>query len=147
MSTATKNQDGPIQPYLVFGGRCEEAIEFYRKALGAEVEMMLRFKESPDPCPGLAPGTDNKIMHSSFRVGGSTIMASDGMCTAQTKFDGFSLSYSVPNEAVADRVFAALSEGGQVQMPLGKTFFSPRFGVVSDRFGVSWMVIVPAPMG
>src|SRR4030095_16072632 len=99
----TKNTaTGNIQPYLFFDGRCEEAIEFYRKALGAEVDMLFRFKESPDPCPGLAPGNDNKIMHSSFRVGGSTIMASDGMCTAQTKFDGFSLSYSVPNEATAD---------------------------------------------
>lgn len=136
-----------VQPYLFFDGRCEEAVEFYRKAIGAEVEMMMRFKDSPDsPPPGmLAPGYENKIMHTSFRVGQSTIMASDGCGTERIKFQGFSLSLSVPTEADADRVFAALSEGGKVEMPLTKTFWSPRFGMLTDRFGIGWMVNVVPP--
>ena len=135
----------PVQPYLFFEGRTEEAIEFYRKAIGAEVEMMMRFKDSPDPPPPgmVPPGSENKVMHSSFRVGGSGVMASDGGCSGHTGFKGFSLSLPARDEAEADRLFAALSEGGQVQMPMGKTFFSPRFGMVADKFGVSWMVIVP----
>ena len=134
-----------VQPYLFFEGRCEEAIEFYRRALGAEVEMLMRYKESPEPPPPgkVPPGSENKIMHSSFRIGETTVMASDGLCTGQPSFQGFALSISVPNEADAERRFAALADGGKVQMPLAKTFFSPRFGMVSDRFGVSWMVIVP----
>jgi PhnB protein len=135
-----------IQPYLFFNGRCEEAVEFYRKALGAEVEMLMRYKECPDsPPPGtLPPGSENKVMHAALRIGGAVVMASDGNCTGQTEFKGFSLSITVPDAATADRFFTALAEGGQVQMPLGKTFFSPRFGMVADRFGVGWMVIVPA---
>ena len=135
----TNNQ--MIQPYLFFEGRCEEAIEFYRKALGAEVEMIMRFKDSPDPnmC---APADGNKVMHASFRIAGSTIMASDGRCQGAQNFQGFSLSFTVPTEAEADRVFGALADGGEVQMPLAKTFFSPRFGMVADRFGVSWMIYV-----
>jgi PhnB protein len=134
-----------VQPYLIFGGQCEEAIEFYRQAIGAEVEMVMLHKDSPEaPPPGmLEPGFENKVMHASFRVGGSTIMASDG-CDKGTGFSGFSLSLSVPTEAEADRAFAALSDGGQVTMPLGKTFFSPRFGMLVDRFGVAWIVIVMA---
>jgi PhnB protein len=130
-----------IQPYLFFDGRCEEAIEFYRKALGAEVDMLMHFKDSPDPdhCP---PNSANKVMHATFHIGDTTLNASDGRCTGQPKFAGFSLSLNAPNEAEADRLFAALADGGQVQMPLTKTFFSPRFGMVADRFGVSWMVIV-----
>jgi PhnB protein len=135
-----------VQPYLFYDGRCEEAIEFYRKALGAEVEMLMRFKDSPEPHPPgmVPPGAESKVMHASFRIGDTVVMASDGHCAGQTKFHGFSLSIAVANEAEADRVFNALSEGGQVQMPLSKTFFSPRFGMVADRFGVGWMVIVPA---
>jgi PhnB protein len=133
----------PIEPYLFFNGRCEEAVEFYKKALGAEVLMLMRFKESPEPLqPGMPPGSENKIMHVSLRIGDATVMASDGGCTGQTTFQGFSLSLTVANEADADRKFAALAEGGQVQMPLGKTFWSPRFGMVADRFGVTWMVNV-----
>lgn len=133
-----------VQPYLFFEGRCEEAIELYRSALGAEVEMLMRFKESPEPpnpdmCP---PGSDDKVMHASFRIGETTVMASDGMCSGKPSFQGVSLSISVPDEATADRMFGALAEGGQVQMPLAKTFFAPRFGMVADRFGVSWMIIV-----
>jgi len=142
----TKNTPaGPIQPYLFFDGRCEEAIEFYRKTLGAEVDTIVRFKDSPEPCPGGVVPPENKVMHASFRIGGSTVLASDGQCEGKTRFEGFSLSYTAPNEAVADRVFAALGQGGQVQMPLSKTFFSPRFGMLADRFGVSWMVYVAPP--
>src|SRR5262249_17735005 len=141
--SATKN-NRLIQPYLFFNGRCEEAVEFYRKALGAEIQMMMRYKESPEPPePGMVPpGFENKIMHTSFRVGETTVMASDGCSAEQQKFQGFSLSVSVPNESDADRVFAALADGGQVQMPLMKTFWSPRFGMVADRFGIGWMVSV-----
>jgi PhnB protein len=134
-----------IQPYLFFDGRCEEAIEFYKKTLGAEVLMLLRYRESPEPpgCP-LPPGAEDKVMHSSLRIGETTVMASDGLCSGQPVFQGFSLSIPVKDEAEADRVFAALADGGQVQMPLAKTFFSPRFGMLTDRFGVSWMIVVMA---
>lgn len=143
--TATKD-NSLVQAYLFFNGRCEEAIEFYRKALGAEVDMLLRFKDSPEPHqPGMVPpGSENKVMHASFRVGDTQIRASDGRCTGKANFDGFALSLSVSTEAEADRRFTALADGGKVQMPLTKTFFSPRFGMVADRFGVMWMVIVPA---
>lgn len=145
MSTIKDNRI--IQPYLFFNGSCEQAVEFYRKALGAEVEMMMRFKESPEPPqPGMVPpGFENKIMHTSFRVGQTTVMASDGCSAEKPNFQGFSLSLSVPSVTEANRVFAALADGGQVRMPLTKTFWSPRFGMVADRFGVGWMVsVVPA---
>jgi PhnB protein len=134
-----------IQPYLFFNGTCEQALEFYRKALGAEVEFTMRYKESPEsPPPGMVPpGWEDKIMHTSFRIGETTMMASDGCSTSKASFDGFSLSLSVDSEAEADRAFAALAEGGQVRMPLTKTFWSPRFGMLTDRFGVGWMVSVP----
>ena len=135
-----------IQSYLFFDGRTEEAIEFYKKALGAKVEMVMRYKEAPEaPPPGMVPpGSENKVMHSSFRIGETVVMASDGKCAGKPAFNGFSLSITVANEGEADRVFAALGDGGQVQMPLAKTFFSPKFGMVADKFGVSWMVIVQA---
>jgi len=134
-----------VQPYLSFDGRCEEAIEFYRKAIGAEVEMLMRYKDCPDPQPGMiTPDTENKVLHSCLRFGETRVMASDGHCTGKANFQGFTLSLTVPNEAEADRKFAALAEGGQVRMPLNKTFFSPRFGMVADRFGVSWMVLTRA---
>ena len=133
-----------VQPYLFLDGRCEEAIEFYRKVLGAEVEMLMRYKDCPEPAqPGMVPpGSENKVMHSCLRIGDSRMMASDGHCLGKPNFQGFSLSLTVANAAEADRVFAALGNGGQVQLPLTKTFFSPRFGMVADRFGVAWMVIV-----
>lgn len=133
-----------VQPYLNFDGRCAEAIEFYKNSLGAEVTCMMRFKDSPEPCdPGMVPpGNEDKVMHASLNIGETTVLASDCGCTGQPKFEGFSLSLSVPSEAEAERLFAALAEGGQVQMPLAKTFFSPRFGMVADQFGVSWMVLV-----
>jgi PhnB protein len=140
------NDNRIIQPYLFFNGRCEEAVSFYRKALGAEVLMTMRFKESPEPHPPgmVPPGFENKIMHTSFRIGQTTVMASDGCSADKASFEGFSLSLSVPNEKEADRVFAALADGGQVRMPLTKTFWSPRFGMVADRFGIAWMVSVMA---
>ncbi|HEY9380754.1 MAG TPA: VOC family protein [Burkholderiales bacterium] len=133
-----------IQPYLFFEGRAEEAIEFYRNALGAKVEMLMHFKDSPEPPPPgeCAPGSDDKVMHASLRIGDTTVMMSDGRCSGQPSFQGFSLSISASNEAEAERWFAALSDGGQVQMPLGQTFFARRFGMVADRFGVSWMIIL-----
>jgi len=132
-----------VEPYLFFDGRCEEAIEFYRRALGAQVDLLMRFKYSPEPPqPGcVPPGCENKVMHANLRIGENMLMASDGRCTGKPNFEGFALSLRVPTEAEADRLFAALADGGQVQMPLAKTFFSPRFGMVADRFGVSWMVI------
>ena len=133
-----------VQPYLFFDGRCEEAIEFYKSALGAKVDMLMRFKDSPDPVPpGMCPpGSEDKVMHSALRIGDTVVMASDGMAGGKPEFKGFALSVNAKDAAEADRMFAALGKGGQVQMPLGKTFFSPRFGMVADRFGVSWMVIV-----
>jgi len=135
-----------VQPYLFFDGRCEEAIEFYRRALDAEEVRLMRFKESPEPAqPGMVPpGSENKVMHASFRIGDTTVMASDGRCQGKPSFQGFSLSLITANEAEAQRLFSALSHGGQVQMPLTQTFFSPAFGMVADRFGVSWMVLVRA---
>ena len=134
-----------IRPYLSFEGRCEEAIEFYRGALGAEVVMLLRYSESPDACEGgmIAPGTENKVMHSTLRVGDATFMMADGHCSGQPKFEGISLSLTLTSETDAERFFERLSEGGQVELPLSKTFFSPKFGMVADRFGVRWMIYVP----
>lgn len=134
-----------IQPYLFFGGRCQEALDFYRAALGAQVDFVMLHKDSPQPPPPgmLAPGFENKVMHATFRVGASILMASDG-CEAGGAFGGFSLALNVATEAEADRAFAALAESGQVTMPMTKTFWSPRFGMVTDRFGIGWMVSVAA---
>jgi len=133
-----------LQPYLFFDGRCEEALNFYQRALGAEVEMMMRIKDSPEPPqPGVhPPGSENKILHASFRVGDTVLMASDGRCEGKPVFKGFSLSLQVPTETEASRLFKALADGGQVQMPLTRTFFSPGFGMVADRFGVTWMLMI-----
>jgi len=134
-----------IEPYLFFEGRCAEAVEFYREALGAEVTMLMRYKDSPEPPPPgkLPPGSEDKVMHASLRIGDTTVMASDGFAQGRPSFQGFSLSITVPDETRADKIFAALADRGQVQMPLGKTFWSPRFGMVTDRFGVGWMIGVP----
>lgn len=131
-----------VQPYLFFDGRCDEAIEFYKNKLGAEVKALMRWKEAPEPdaCPA---GSADKVMHCELRIGETTVMASDGSeFKGQPKFDGFSLALAAANDAEADRLFGALSDGGQVRMPLAKTFFSSKFGVVADRFGVGWMVVV-----
>jgi PhnB protein len=135
------NSKMSVQPYLFFGGRCEEALEFYRSALGAEVEMLSRFKDAPET--GMAqPGMEDKVMHASLRIGETILMASDGRCDGEPRFDGFSLSIIVSNEEQAESVFNALAEGGEVTMPLEKTFWAPKFGMVEDRFGVGWMVSV-----
>lgn len=132
-----------VQPYLFFNGRCEEALEFYRATLGAEVEFLMRYSESPEPPPpGMVPqGSENKVMHSNFRVGDTQLMASDD-CTGTAKFGGFSLSINAPDTGKAEQWFNALADGGKVTMPLGKTFFAESFGMLTDRFGVGWMVIV-----
>ena len=138
----TSNPNTLVQPYLFFGGRCEEALDFYRTALSAEVQMLTRFKENPEPQPNMPECFDNKVMHASFRVGETVLMASDGMCDGKANFEGFSLSIVAPDEEEANRIFTALSEGGLVTMPLEKTFWAPKFGMLQDRFGVSWMVSV-----
>ena len=137
-----------IEPYLFFGGRCEEALAFYQAAIGAKVNMVMLYNQSPTPPPAgiLPPGFESKVMHASFTIGQSIIMASDG-CEVDTKFNGFRLSLAVTTAAEADRVFAALSDGGTIQMPLAKTFWSPLFGMLTDRFGLGWMVTVEAEEG
>jgi PhnB protein len=132
-----------IEPYLFFEGRTEEALDFYKKALGAKVEMMMRNKESPEPPPPGMNAPAEKIMHASFLVDGARVMASDGMCSGKPAFNGFSLSVTRKSKEEAERTFNALAEGGKVTLPLGKTFFSPAFGMLTDRFGVGWMVMVP----
>ncbi|MBV7431635.1 MULTISPECIES: VOC family protein [unclassified Acidovorax] len=137
-----------VEPYLMFEGRCEEALDFYRRALGAQVTMLMRYKDNPEPAAGQgcaegAGPTPEMVMHAAFNVGETQLMASDGMGSGQLNFQGISLALSPANEAEAKRYFDALAEGGQVQMPLAKTFFSKAFGMVADRFGVSWMVVAP----
>jgi PhnB protein len=141
--TARKEITMEVQPYLFFDGRCDEAIAFYQSAVGAEVTMLMRFKEAPEPGM-VSPGSEDKVMHSSLRIGNTTVLASDGRCMGQPNFQGFALSLTVPDVVEAERLFAALGDGGQVQMPLAKAFFSPSFGMVADRFGVTWMVYVAA---
>ncbi|MBO0750829.1 MAG: VOC family protein [Bradyrhizobiaceae bacterium] len=137
----------PVQPYLFFEGRCEEALDHYRKALGAEVEALLRYDECPEPLPPgrLPPGGEKKVMHAQFRVGDTTFMASDGHCSGTPSFKGFSVSLTAPDDVTAKRLFDALADGGEVRMPLGPTFFAKSFGMVADRFGLGWMVIVRPP--
>ena len=133
-----------VQPYLTFDGRCEEALEFYRGALSAEVTALMRFKDSPDPKMMTMPGVSgDQVMHASLRIGESTVMASDGRPKGESTFQGFALTITAANDAEAERLFASLGKGGKVQMPLAATFFASRFGMLADRFGVSWMVIVP----
>lgn len=131
-----------VQPYVFFDGRCEEAADYYRRVLGAEVTMLMRFKECPEPMPDMPPGSGEKVMHMSLRIGDTTVLASDGMCSGGSSLSGFALSLTVADETEAKRVFAALADGGQVRMPLARTFFSPSFGMLADRFGVAWMVYV-----
>src|SRR5689334_11237902 len=132
-----------VEPYLFFDGKCEEAIEFYKTAIGAKPGMIMRFKESPDQRPGsIPPGGENKIMHAEIQIGESRILLSDGHCHGAPKFEGFALPITTENDAEAARLFAALSNGGKVNMPLTKTFFSSSFGMLNDRFGVPWMILV-----
>ncbi len=139
-----------IQPYLFFDGRCEEAIRFYQDKLGAEVTMLMRFRDAPQSAgparEGCAPpaGSENKVMHASLRIGDAMVLMSDGQCQGKPQFQGFSLSLTAPDDASAKRLFNALSDNGQVVVPLDETFFASSFGMVADRFGVTWMVYVPA---
>ena len=132
-----------VQPYVFFDGKCEEALEFYKGAIGAKVDMMMRFSESPEkPQPGMVPpGSENKVMHAAFKVGDTQILASDGHSTGKPSFQGFGLTINAANDAEADKLFNAVGKGGQVQMPLTKTFYASRFGMVTDKFGVLWLVI------
>ncbi|MGA2749852.1 MAG: VOC family protein [Verrucomicrobiota bacterium] len=141
---STKQNSPVVHAHLSFEGRCEEAIDFYRQALGAEVIMLMRFKENPDPpAPGCQPpASENKVMHARIRIGDTVLMVSDGRCAGKPSFQGFTISLTVPSESEVDRLCNALANGGQVQMPPAKTFFSPRFGMVADRFGLVWMLLV-----
>jgi PhnB protein len=130
-----------VQPYIFFDGRCDEALDFYKKAVGAKVDMLMRFKDAPDQSM-ISPGSYDKVMHAAVHLGDTQVLMSDGRCQGKTNFQGFSLAVSVKDEAEADKTFAALADGGQVTMPLAKTFFSPRFGMLTDKFGVGWMVLV-----
>ncbi len=136
-----------LQPYLFFNGRCEEALTFYKKALGAEIVMMMRMKESPEPHPSgmLPPGSENKIMHAQVAIGSALFMASDGRADGKTNFHGFSVSLAFPTETQANKAFMALAEKGTIGMPIGRTFWSPCFGMVTDQFGVQWMTTVIHP--
>jgi PhnB protein len=132
-----------IQPYLFFEGRTEEALAFYRNTLDAEVQMMMRYRDGPEParCPdGSEPPGDN-VMHAEMKIGDTVVMASDGFCSGKPSFEGFSLSYPAKDEADAKRRFDALAKEGQVRMPLGETFFARAFGMVADKFGLCWMVV------
>lgn len=130
-----------VQPYLSFEGRCEEALKFYEKAAGAKVEFLMRFKDAPEKMPGAQPPGE-KVMHSSFRIGESMLMATDGNCAGKSSFQGIMLSLSAKDVGEGERLMKSMSEGGQVTMPFAKTFFSPGFGMLNDRFGVNWMVVV-----
>lgn len=132
-----------VQPYLCFEGRTEEAINFYIKALGAEVKALMRYEDNQEVCNSgmVPPGSEKKVMHSEIRIGETTVMASDGGCKGNAKFEGISLSLTAKNDAETERLFKALADGGQVQMPLDKAFFTSKFGMLADRFGVQWMVL------
>jgi len=130
-----------VQPYLFFDGKCDEALAFYKSAVSAEPKMLMRFKEAPDQSM-VSPGSADKVMHAQVQIGDATVLMSDGRCTGNTNFKGFALTIAVGNESEADKTFNALAVGGQVTMPMGKTFFSPRFGMLNDKFGVGWMVLV-----
>lgn len=137
-----------VHSYLFFEGRCEEAIEFYKKTLGAKPGMLMRYGDSPESCPEgmLPPGSENKIMHGEMTIGETMVMMSDGNVSGKTKFDGFSLSVDFTKEDDAKKAYDALADGGEVAMPFGPTFFAHAFGMVKDRFGMHWMVIVPREM-
>ncbi|SKA09846.1 PhnB protein [Enhydrobacter aerosaccus] len=136
-----------IQPYLSFEGRCEEAIDFYKTAVGAKVEMMMRFKEAPaDQQAMITPEARDKVMHAALRIGDSQVLASDGQCTGKGSFSGITLTLNAGSDAEAEKLFTALGQGGQVQMPMAETFFASRFGIVADKFGVGWMIINARPM-
>ena len=131
-----------VQSYLFFDGRCEEALDFYKKTLGATVDMLMRFKDAPDQSM-VTPESREKIMHCAFHVGATQVLASDGRCMGKPDFQGFGMALTAQDNAEAERLFVALGEGGEVRMPMSETFFATRFGMVADRFGVAWMVLAP----
>jgi PhnB protein len=134
-----------VQACVTFGGRCEEALEFYKTTIGAEVTGLIRWKDSPDPAMKPPPGFDNKIMNAAFRIGDTQLMADDGMAEKPAEFKGMTLAIAVADDAEAKRVFTALGQGGAVTMPLMKTFWTSSFGTLTDKFGVPWMVNVAVP--
>lgn len=136
-----------VQPYLYFDGRSEEAIEFYKGAIGAKVEMLMHFSDMPGDKSMITPGSEGKVMHACIKVGDSPIYLSDGNCRDKPTFSGITLTINATSDAEADKLFAALGQGGQIQMPIAETFFATRFGMVADKFGVSWMVLHSKPMG
>ena len=136
-----------VQPYLSFEGRAQEAIDFYKSALGATVDMIMHFKDAPPEAQAnMTPESKDKIMHAAFRIGDTQVMASDGFCSGKASFSGVSLTLIATSNDEADKLFKALSQGGKVNMPMSETFFANRFGVVADKFGVNWMVIHPKEM-
>ena len=135
-----------VQAYITFGGRCEEALEFYTKSIGAEVLGLHRWKDSPDKDMKGPPGYEEKVMNAIFRIGESDLMADDGMGETTSEFKGMTLAIEVDDDAEAKRVFTALGVGGKVTMPLAKTFWTSSFGMLTDKFGVPWMVNVAMPM-
>ena len=136
-----------VQPYLSFEGRCQEALDFYKSAIGATIEVVMQFKDAPaDVQMQISPGSKNLVMHSSFKVGDTQIMATDGGCSGASKFSGITLTLNAKDVAEAEKLFAALGNGGQVMMPLGETFFAHRFGMLADKFGVPWMVLAAKAM-
>jgi len=139
----TVQQTATVQPYLFFDGKCEEALDFYKGAIGAKVDMMMRFKEAPDQSQ-MQPNTGEKVMHAAFHVGTTQVLASDGHCAGKPSFQGFGLALNAKNDAEAEKLFAAVGNGGQVLQPLTKTFFASKFGMVADKFGIMWMVIAEA---
>ena len=128
-----------LQPYLFFDGKCDEALDFYKKAVGAEPKMLMRFSQAPDQSM-VSPGSENKVMHAQVQIGDTTVLMSDGRCTGNTNFQGFALTLTAKSENEADKTFNALADGGKVTMPMAKTFFSPRFGMLTDQFGIPWMI-------
>ena len=139
----TVQQTATVQPYLFFDGKCEEALDFYKGAIGAKVDMMMRFKEAPDQSQ-MQPNTGEKVMHAAFHVGTTQVLSSDGHCAGKPSFQGFGLALNAKNDAEAEKLFAAVGNGGQVLQPLTKTFFASKFGMVADKFGIMWMVIAEA---
>ena len=133
-------QNETVQPYIFFDGKCEEALEFYKGAIGAKVDMMMRFKEAPDQSQ-MQPNTGEKVMHAAFHVGTTQVLASDGHCAGKPSFQGFGLALNAKNDAEAEKLFTAVGKGGQVLEPLTKTFFASKFGMVTDKFGIMWMVM------
>ncbi len=131
-----------INPYLFYNGNCEAALKFYEKTLGAKIEAMLTYEGGPDEMQ-IPPDYKKKVMHAKITIDGEVIMASDAPPGHFNPPQGFSVSLQVEDPTDAERRFKALSEGGKVNLPFGKTFFSKGFGMCVDQFGPPWMVNSP----